>query len=36
MAYFVDGHLATLNGILRYLLGLERGRWQRVITKSEI
>ena len=35
MAYFVDGHLATLSGILRYLLGLERGRWKRVITKSE-
>ena len=35
MAYFLDGHLATLSGIVRYLLGFERGRWKRVVTKSE-
>lgn len=27
--YLVQGHLASLLGALRYLLGLERGRWKR-------
>ncbi len=30
LAYLVSGHLAGLTGTLRYLLGLENGRWQRI------
>ncbi|MCP3870929.1 MAG: glycosyltransferase family 2 protein [Gammaproteobacteria bacterium] len=29
LAYLVSGHLAGMTGTLRYLLGLERGRWSR-------
>jgi cellulose synthase/poly-beta-1,6-N-acetylglucosamine synthase-like glycosyltransferase len=30
LAYLVGGHVAGLVGTLRYLFGLERGRWKRV------
>ena len=30
--YLVTGHLAGLIGAIRYLLGLERGRWQKLTT----
>lgn len=30
LAYLVRGHIAGLVGSLRYLFGLERGRWKRV------
>ena len=32
LAYLVSGHLAGLIGAIRYLLGLENGRWKRVQT----
>lgn len=32
LAYLVSGHFASLIGTLRYLLGLERGRWQKINT----
>ena len=30
LAYLVSGYTAGLIGSLRYLLGLERGRWKRI------
>lgn len=39
LAYLVQGHAASLTGCLRYLLGLERGRWKPVktsVSKSTI
>jgi len=32
VCYLVCGYAASLNGVVRYLFGLERGRWQRVNT----
>lgn len=34
LAYLVSGHAASLIGSLRYALGLEKGRWQRVTALS--
>ena len=33
--YLISGHLAGLIGGLRYLLGLEKGRWSRVVIVKE-
>ena len=33
--YLISGHLAGLIGGLRYLLGLEKGRWSRVVNVKE-
>jgi lipopolysaccharide/colanic/teichoic acid biosynthesis glycosyltransferase len=34
-AYFVEGHVANLLGSLRYLAGLDRGRWRRAAPIAE-
>lgn len=34
--YVLGGHLASAHGTLRWLFGLDRGRWRRVTTTSEI
>lgn len=36
VSYMIVGHLANLVGSMRYLLGLERGRWLRVAQSSEL
>ena len=35
LCYLVDGYSSSLIGVLRYLLGLEKGRWQRVNSVKE-
>jgi hypothetical protein len=33
--YVLGGHLASAHGTLRWLFGLDRGRWRRVATTLE-
>src|SRR5262249_10205040 len=34
--YFVEGHVANLLGSVRYLAGLDRGRWQRAAISERV